>query len=152
MCADERHRGRPLSFLAGVVAIVTFGCGPSPITSARIERAIAPTFANLVHVELLRVGLRAVSAADITVIASCRKQGPPEVISGSGDWMCTLVWYGPNRASLRDTYDLSVGTDGCYTATVEGAEAQLGGPIITLPDGRNVRNLLYTFEGCFDIT
>jgi hypothetical protein len=61
------------------------------------------------------------------------------------------VWYGPNRASLRDTYDLSVGTDGCYTATVDGSEA-LGGPTITLPDGRNVRNLLYTFEGCFDTT
>jgi hypothetical protein len=152
MCTDQRHSRGPLSFFAGVAAIVMFGCGPSPITSARIEGAIAPAFANLVHVQLSRVGLPAVSAADIKVTASCRKQGPPEIRSGSGDWMCTLVWYGPNRASLRDTYDLFVGTDGCYTATVDGAEAQLGGPIITLPDGGNVRNLLYAFEGCFDTT
>lgn len=152
MCTVERHSTSPLPFLAGVAAIVMIGCGPSPITSTRIERAIAPTFANLVHLQLSRMGLPAVSALDIAVTASCRKQGPPEVISGSGDWMCTLVWYGPNRASLRDTYDLFVGTDGCYTATVGGAEAQLGGPTIPLPDGRNVRNLLYVFEGCFDTT
>src|SRR5262249_43172346 len=85
MCTVERHSTSPLPFLAGVAAIVMIGCGPSPITSTRIERAIAPTFANLVHLQLSRMGLPAVSALDIAVTASCRKQGPPEVISGSGD-------------------------------------------------------------------
>jgi hypothetical protein len=45
-----------------------------------------------------------------------------------------------------------VGTDGCYTAVVEAAEAQLGGPTIKASDGRIVRNVLYGFEGCFDTT
>ena len=66
--------------------------------------------------------------------------------------MCFLGWHGPNGKVLRDTYDLSVGTDGCYTATVEGPDANLGGPTSIASDGSNVRNLLYIFEGCFDTT
>ena len=135
---------------AAAATIVLFGCGPSPITSARIEGAIAPTFANLVHVQLLRMGLPSVAASDIKVTASCHKLVAGSPAAGSGDWVCTLTWYGPNCWVLRDTYDLSVATDGCYAATVDGAEAQLGGPTLKTPDGRDVRNLLYTFEGCFD--
>jgi hypothetical protein len=51
---------------------------------------------------------------------------------------------------LRDAYDLFVGTDGCYTATVDVTEGHLGGPTVKSSDGRDVRNLLYAFEGCFD--
>jgi hypothetical protein len=138
--------------LAAVTTVAVFGCGPSPITSARIERAIEPTFANLVHVQLSRVGLTPVAAFDIKVMASCRKVVAASGAAGSGDWVCALVWYGPNLKILRDTYDLSVGTDGCYTATIDGAESAMGGPTIMASDGRNVRNLLYTFEGCFDTT
>lgn len=65
-------------------------------------------------------------------------------------WLCTLVWRSPQHRTLRDTYDLFVTTDGCYTATVSGEN--LGGPILQTPDGGQVRNLLYTFEGCFDTT
>jgi hypothetical protein len=138
--------------LAAVAAAAAAGCGESPITSLRIERSIAPTFANLVHVQLSRMGLPAVAASDIKVTASCRKTVSGTGRAGSGDWTCTLVWYGPNHKPLGDIYDLSVGTDGCYTATVEGAEAQLGGPAVVTPDGRTIRNLLYVFEGCFDTT
>src|SRR5204862_104409 len=39
----------------------------------------------------------------------------------------------------------------CYTATLTAsAEAQLGGPTMTAQDGRQIRNLLYAFDGCFD--
>jgi len=138
--------------LAAITALVMFGCGPSPITSARIEGAIAPTFANLVHVQLSRIGLASVAASDIKVVASCHKSVPGTGVAGAGDWVCTLFWYGPNHTTLTDTYDLSVGTDGCYTATFAGAESQLGGPTVMDSNGAILRNLLYTFEGCFDTT
>jgi hypothetical protein len=136
---------------ATVTTVVVFGCGPSPITSARIDKAIAPTFANLIHVQLSRLGLPPIAASDIKVTASCRKVVGSGV-AGAGDWVCMLVWQRPNRPTLRDTYDLSVATDGCYTATVDGAEGHLGGPTLKAWDGSDVRNLLYTFEGCFDTT
>jgi len=124
----------------------TAACGASPITPDRIERAIAPTFANLMQTQVSWLGLAPRPAPDFEVTATCRK--PTSGSTGSGEWMCTVRWTNPERQQLRDVYDLFVGTDGCYMATVEGEG--LGGPILTAPDGRRVRNLLYAFEGCFD--
>ncbi len=139
--------------LRGLIAVVTtvaaVGCGPSPITSTRIAGAIAPTFANLVQVQVSRLGLSRMAASDFGVTASCRRLVAGSD-SGAGDWACTLVWHGPSNQSLTDTFDVSVATDGCYTATVNGEE--LGGATIKAPDGSDVRNLLYAFEGCFDTT
>jgi hypothetical protein len=138
-----------------VAVIIALGlasgdCGSSPITSARIEAAIGQTFANLVHAQLARTRLSPVPVSDITVTASCYRSDGSTV--GTGEWVCTLIWHGPNQTTLHDTYDLSVGTDGCYTAVVDAAESQLGGPTIKTADGSTVRNLLYSFEGCFDTT
>jgi hypothetical protein len=135
--------------LAAMTTVAVCGCGASPITSARIERSIEPTFANLVNVQVSWLGLPPMSASDFAVAASCRRllEGSN---AGSGDWECRLVWQGPDRQTLHDTYDLSVTTDGCYTATVAGEN--LGGPTLEARDGSDVRNLLYVFEGCFDTT
>jgi hypothetical protein len=89
------------------------------------------------------------AASAFAVNASCRRpDGGIEV--GSGEWTCTLVWKGPDKQTLTDTYDLIVTTDGCYAATV--ATENLGGPSLKARDGKDVRNLLYAFEGCFDTT
>ena len=131
---------------AAVALVVAAGCGASPISAVRIENAIQTTFANLVELQVSRLGLPPLPAPDFAVTAICRRQTGAD--SGSGDWTCTMVWQGPDRRTLRDTYDLFVGTDGCYTATASGEN--LGGPTLKAADGRAVRNLLYSFEGCFD--
>src|SRR5262245_13407427 len=132
---------------AGIAAAALVGCGSSPITPTRIETALQTTFANLVALQLSRLNLPPIAAPDFAVTAICRKQ-TPGTNSGAGDWTCALVWQGPNREMLRDTYDLFVATDGCYTAMAE--EESLGGPMLKAPDGRDVKNLLYSFEGCFN--
>jgi hypothetical protein len=134
--------------LTAMTAFAVLGCGASPITPARIEGAIAPTFANLVHIQVSWLGLPPMAASDFGVKASCRKLSGDE--GGSGEWGCTVVWQGPFGQPLRDSYDLFVATDGCYMATVSGES--LGGPTLRASDGREVRNLLYAFEGCFDTT
>ena len=145
---------RPLMAVSAAAAMVTLtGCGGSPITAPRIERAIAPTFANLLHLQVPSMGLPAMPPAEFAAAASCRKVGAPGAASthaGSGDWICTIQWRGPGQRPIRDVYDLFVMTDGCYTATVEGES--LAKPVLTTKDGRDVRNLLYVFEGCFDTT
>lgn len=135
--------------LVGIAALVMSGCGSSPITSTRIETAIQGTFANLVTLQVARLGMPPASTPDFAVTAVCSRQ-PASHVEGAGDWMCTLLWQGPDRRTLRDVYDLFVTTDGCYTATVSGDT--LGGPTLRAADGREVRNLLYEFEGCFDTT
>jgi hypothetical protein len=132
-----------------IVMVALCGCGSSPITSKRIEPAIERTFANLVELQIERMGLPPMGAPDFAVTAICRKQLAGSE-AGAGEWTCALVWQGPDRRTLRDTYELFVNTDGCYNATVSGES--LGGPTLKTPDGRSVRNLLYTFEGCFDTT
>jgi len=132
-----------------MAAGASFGCGASPITHARIETALSATFANLVHTQVSRLGLTPMSPSAFEVTASCRRITIGNE-AGSGDWMCTLMWQGPDRQPLRDTYDLFVAADGCYLATVEGES--LGGPTLKAKDGRPVKNLLYAFEGCFDTT
>lgn len=135
--------------LVGLTTVAMLGCGPSHITSTRIQGAIETTFANLVELQVARLGLPAIRAADFAVGATCRRQAAGSAKdSGAGEWVCTIVWQGPDRRTLRDTFDLFVTADGCYTAAVDGES--LGGPTLKASDGRVVRNLLYAFEGCFD--
>lgn len=140
-------RLRELAVAAAAGAVLS-ACGGSGITATRLERAIAPAFANLVHVQVSRIGLPPVAASELAVVASCYRSGGGNI--GAGEWLCTLVWSGPNRTTLRDTYDVAVTPDGCYAATVDAAETRLGGPAVQTTDGRRIRNLLYSFEGCFD--
>lgn len=135
--------------LAALMMLVAAGCGGSAITEDRIERAIAPTFGNLVHTQLARMGLGDIPADRFRVAASCYRAAGGR--SGSGEWVCTVVWSGPSGGTLRDAYDLAVGPNGCYAATLaSSSEATLGGPTVAAADGRQVRNLLYAFDGCFD--
>jgi hypothetical protein len=135
-------------FFIAVAASALAACGASPITASRIEDAVAPTFSNLVQAQVSSIGLPSIRPADLMATALCRRLASEA--AGAGDWTCTLVWLGPQGQWLRDTYDVAVSTDGCYTASVAG-EA-LGGPTLKTRDGRSVRNLLYAFDGCFDIT
>src|SRR5262245_14295028 len=143
-CSIKRFGG---AFVTAV-ALSLPGCTLSPITALRIEASMETTFANLVQLQVSTLGLPPMAAADFEVTASCRKLSSGT--NGSGDWICNLLWLGPDRRPLRDSYDLFVTTDGCYTAAVEGAN--LGGPLLKAADGKDVRNLLFTFEGCFDTT
>jgi len=138
--------------MATAAVVAASGCGRSAITSTRIEASVAATFANLVNLQLSRLNLGDVAASDIKARAACRKAEGDRRAVGAGDWVCTLDWSGPNHIPLRDTYDLSVAANGCYTATVDRGEAHLGGPSVAMPDGSHLRNLLYTFDGCFDTT
>jgi hypothetical protein len=123
------------------------------VTGRRIEDAVAPTFANLIHVQRAILGLPAAEASTFRATAQCHKVGTTKETDGAGDWTCTVLWFTPGqRTPLHDTYDLSVTTDGCYTATADGAEAHIGGPTLPTREGETITNLLYTFEGCFDVS
>ena len=143
-----------LRMLPALVAAIFFAffaaCGSSGITRARVERAVASTFANLVQVQLERMGLGPVPPPGIRVVANCRRMTPGREDGGSGDWACALTWYGPNRTPLVDAYDVSIAADGCYTASVGAGEGNLGGPTIPMRDGTRIRNVLYAFDGCLD--
>ena len=147
MSADRRRHWRHL--VAGSFTLLAVcGCGASPITAARIETALATTFGNLAHLQVESMGLPPIAARELVVTARCRRPVAGSD-TGSGDWECAVMWKGPGRQALGDTYDLFVTTEGCYTATV--ISENVGGPVLRTSDGREFRNLLYTFEGCFNL-
>lgn len=138
---------RTVPFVAAAMA--AGGCSSySPITPARIEKAIASTFSNLVETQVSWVGLPTMTAREVAASAHCLKL--PTGGLGAGEWVCTVIWMGPQGQSVRDAYDLFINTDGCYMASLAGES--LGGPILKTKDGKSVRNLLYAFDGCFDTT
>lgn len=136
--------------LIAVVACVGLaGCGESPITPARIESTLASTFSNRVYLQVVNMGLPSKPASAFGTRARCMKlMGDRQ--AGSGEWACTVDWTGPDGQRLRDQFDLFVNTDGCFVATAEGGT--LGGHFVTRTDGIDVRNLLYSFEACFETT
>jgi hypothetical protein len=149
MARTESKRLMMRVAIAVAAALAASGCSSySPITPARIERNIASTFANLVETQVSWVGLPRMTASEVAASANCLKL--PTGGTGAGEWVCTVIWMGPQGQSVRDAYDLFVNTDGCYMASLAGES--LGGPILKTQDGKNVRNLLYAFDGCFDTT
>jgi hypothetical protein len=137
-----------LAVVAIVLAAVSLRGRSGDVTRAHLENDVASTFANLVALQVAKVG-RAGDAASLHASAQCRKVAAPRERRGAGDWTCDIAWYVPARyAALRDRYDLHVTPDGCYAASADGEEAHVGGPTITLRDGTTTRNLLYAFEGC----
>ena len=114
-----------------------------------MESAVATTFANLVQVQVWSAQVPAMTASDFAAKATCRRLTAGNS-AGSGEWLCTVVWKGPEKQFLRDTYDLFIMPDGCYMAQVSGE--LFGGPVLKASSGRDVRNLLYAFDGCFDTT
>lgn len=149
MSCAETKRLIISAMLLVAVAVTAAGCSSaSPITAIRIEKAIATIFSNLVETQVSWLGLPRMSAGEVAASAHCLKL--PTGGAGAGEWVCTVIWMGPQGQSVRDAYDLFVATDGCYMASLSGES--LGGPILKTNDGRSVRNLLYAFDGCFDTT
>lgn len=145
----RRRSGAVLAVVMTLASVAAVGCGPSPITPPRIEQALATTFANRVHLQVGVMGLPRRPALEYGVKARCRKlMGDRQ--AGSGEWACTVDWTGPEGQVLRDQFDLFVGTDGCFSANAEAAA--LGGHLVTRADGVDVRNLLYSFDACFETT
>jgi hypothetical protein len=150
-------RGREPASLARLVLVLELlllgGCAPSGVTAKRLESAVASTFANLIHVQEPILGGPAVEASALRSSATCQKVGLAADGEGGGTWRCTIDWYIPGRqAPVRDSYDLSVTNNGCYTATADGTEAHVGGATLKTLRGTTVTNLLYAFDGCFDTT
>ena len=90
---------------AAFLSLVLAGCGRSVITAGRLEPAIAATFANLVHAQLARMGLHAIPASDLKVVASCYRVGGGS--SGPGvrcsDWKIVALALVHHASALSRT-------------------------------------------------
>lgn len=130
--------------IAAVVGLT--GCGGANITQGRLDDAVGTTFANLYQRQQALEGKPVHTTPQAS--ATCKRSGRGAPTTGAGDdWVCTLLLQVGGPSSVF-TYELSVQSDGCYTA--DGPPALVGEKTLTTPSGGTRLNPLFEFNGCFD--
>lgn len=133
---------------AAAIAALT-GVGGPDITKARLEHAIAPTFANLYVQRAAILGQPGVTVASIAASADCDRGGPkvPDVGPGA-DWICMINFRDEQRQQQSGKFEVHAKADATYVA---GGPSKLVG-LATLTDkaGHDVPNPVFEFDGAFD--
>lgn len=150
-----RRWGRPIRVLVTATAMVALlaaasNWGPTAITQTRLERSIVTDFRNLTVLQQKYLGRRDLAGREMRILPSCRRPGVTTTTRGPGDnWVCVLDVFTPSGAQFTVDYDVTVQTNGCYTA--EGPPAFIGPLTIRDRQGRRRLNPLFRFDGCFDV-
>ena len=135
----------------GVILGAVASTGTSDVTRARLERSLPTTFANAYVQQAAILGHSGITVASLDAKATCDKGGPHVADHGAGaDWICYMAWNDPavDASLLPGKFELNTHTNDCYTAT--GPSKIVG--LLTISDarGRDVRNPVHEFDGCFD--
>ena len=138
---------RVLVLLASVGLLAA--CGSQGVTSANLSASLGPTFRNMYVLQQRLKGNPSPYTTADNAFAHCTRDGKSTTDStgaGSG-WTCLVHWPAPDGHTETLAYEVSVKPDGCYTA--QGPSGLVGQQTLRTPDGRDVTNPLYEFDGCF---
>ena len=141
----------PALAVLGVVALfaATAGRGGEDITRARLERAIAPTFANLYVRRAAILGESGVAPASIGAKAACDRGGPTVPDQGPGaDWICTISFTDDQGQHQDGKFEVQANADATYVAG--GPTKLIGTATLTDTHGSVVANPVFAFDGAFD--
>jgi hypothetical protein len=136
-----------LVLIGAAVALTAFG---SPdVTKSRLERSLAPTFANLYVQQAGILGISGVNVTGVAAKADCDKGGPkvPDVGSGSG-WVCQVSFVDNTGHAQQGKFELQVRPDSTYVAG--GPSKLIGLATITNKNGVDVTNPVFEFDGALD--
>jgi hypothetical protein len=132
----------------GAVLLLS-ACGSPDVTKARLERSLAPTFANLYVQRAALLGESGVTVESIAAKASCDRGGPKVADVGPGaDWICLVTFNDDKGQTQTGKFELQVKANSTYVA---GGPSKLVGPVmITNIAGQDVPNPAFEFDGAFD--
>ncbi|MFF5225850.1 hypothetical protein [Dactylosporangium sp. NPDC000521] len=149
-----RIRSRFAAPAAAVLAVAavfaaTAGRGGEDITKARLERAIAPTFANLYVQRSAILGKTGVTAASTDAHAACDRGGPKVPDAGPGaNWICMITFTDDAGQRQEGKFEVTANADATYVAG--GPSKLVGLATITDTRGNDVTNPAFEFDGAFD--
>lgn len=130
-------------------AWAAIGCGTTDVTAARLERSLAPTFANLYVRQAAIIGHDAVTVSSVAASATCDRGGPTVADRGPGaDWICMIHFTDDTNTAQDGKFEVQVKSNSCYTAG--GPTKLIGAATITDRGGRDVPNPVFEFDGCFN--
>lgn len=147
-------RTRVLAPAAAVLAVTavfaaTAGRGGEDITKARLERAIAPTFADLYVQRSAILGKTGVTVASINAHAVCDRGGPKVADTGPGpNWTCMITFTDDAGQPKEGKFEVKASADATYVAG--GPSKLVGLATITDTHGNDVTNPAFEFDGAFD--
>lgn len=132
--------------------LVLAACGSPDVTPARLDAAVASTFASLYVRQQAMLGHHGVTRSWASPQARC---APPGVTATQGsptgspsDWVCTLVFRAGDGTVTTAELDVRTRAEGCFSAS--GPATLLGPAVMELPDGGSGPNPALAFDGCFD--
>jgi hypothetical protein len=133
--------------LAAAATLTAFG---SPdVTKTRIEKAIAPTFANLYVQRATILGESGITVAGVGATADCDRGGPKIADVGPGaDWICMITFIDDHGQQQVGKFEVNAKTDSTYVAG--GPSKLVGLAILTDKTGKDVPNPAFEFDGAFD--
>ncbi|MGI5183097.1 hypothetical protein ACQEVZ_43255 [Dactylosporangium sp. CA-152071] len=146
-----RRLGPTTAVLAVVAAVfaATAGHGGEDITKPRLERAIAPTFANLYVQRSTILGKTGVTVASIDAHAACDRGGPKVPDTGPGaNWICMIAFTDDAGQRQEGKFEVTANADATYVAG--GPSKLVGLATITDTRGVDVTNPAFEFDGAFD--
>ncbi|UQU62454.1 hypothetical protein COUCH_25895 [Couchioplanes caeruleus] len=132
--------------LSAAVFAGTIAAGRPDITRAGLERALAPTFANLYVQQAAILGVPGITTATVGAVAACDRGGPTIADVGAGpDWICMMGWTDGHGAHQDGKFEVTVRTDASYVAG--GPSKIIGLATITDTHGHDVPNPVFAFDG-----
>jgi hypothetical protein len=148
-------RTRLLTIAVAVVAVaaiaaITVGRSGPDVTRARLERAIAPTFANLYVRRAAILGQPGISVATVAATANCDRGGPTVPDVGPGpNWICMIRFTDDQGQPQEGKFEVQAHADATYV--VGGPSKLLGLATLTEKStGREVPNPVFEFDGAYD--
>lgn len=139
-----------IALAAGAAAVSLAGCGAQDVTKARLERSLAPTFANLYVQRAAILGETGVTAAGVAPSASCDRGGPKVADVGPGaDWICMVTFTDDHGEKKTGKFELQAKANSTYVA---GGPTKLIGTVMIIDarTGKDVPNPVFEFDGAFD--
>jgi len=138
---------RTLGMLTAAAAVAaTAALGHPQITKAGLEKALAPTFANLYVQQAGILGINGITPATIGATTSCDKGGPKVADTGAGpNWICMMSWTDNQGKHQDGKFEVTVRTDATYVAG--GPSKIIGLATITDRHGHDVPNPVFDFDG-----
>jgi hypothetical protein len=129
---------------AGIAA--TIAGGKPEIARAGLEKALAPTFANLYVLQAGILGISGITTATIGATTSCDKGGPKIADVGAGpNWICMMSFTDNHGQHQDGKFEVTVKTDATYVAG--GPSKIIGLATIADPHGHDVPNPVFEFDG-----
>lgn len=145
----------PLLLLVGILALALapfVKASGNGISQAKVERAVADTFANLYVLQTKQLNRPPLTFEEVAATSTCDRGGPTVEDEGPGaDWRCVVEYRNPGSTTTGQAiYQVEVAPDGRIVADGDGPIPVNGYFTVETPTGP-AANPMWQFDSLVDL-